>query len=164
MLYGIGLVGCAFVGFAASLQGLTRLTLPETDSCKVLEQVSKGLSPDHRSDEVFRPLTRKLGGYFLGEEVDFTGEEVDLRGHTYFQRRVLEEVRSIPRGEVRSYRDVAIRVGSPRAARAVGSVMASNPICIVVPCHRVIASDGGLGGFGGRLRLKQRMLNLETVG
>ena len=73
----------------------------------------------------------------------------------------LKATRSIPRGETRSYGDIAVQVGRPGGARAVGQVMASNPIAVLVPCHRVIASDGGLGGYGGHLEVKRRLLTLE---
>ena len=80
---------------------------------------------------------------------------------TEFQKRVWKELRKIPSGKTVSYRDIAERVGSPRAVRAVGSANARNPICIVVPCHRVITSSGALGGYAGGVRLKKRLLELE---
>lgn len=80
---------------------------------------------------------------------------------TDFQKRVWKELRKIPRGKTASYRDIAERVGSPRAVRAVGSANARNPICIVVPCHRVITSTGALGGYAGGVALKKRLLELE---
>jgi methylated-DNA-[protein]-cysteine S-methyltransferase len=80
---------------------------------------------------------------------------------TDFQKRVWKELRKIPRGKTASYRDIAKRVGSPRAVRAVGSANARNPICIVVPCHRVITSSGELGGYAGGMALKKRLLELE---
>ena len=80
---------------------------------------------------------------------------------TEFQKRVWKELRKIPRGKTASYRDIAERVGSPRAVRAVGSANARNPICIVVPCHRVITSSGALGGYAGGIALKKHLLELE---
>jgi AraC family transcriptional regulator of adaptative response/methylated-DNA-[protein]-cysteine methyltransferase len=85
---------------------------------------------------------------------------VDVRG-TAFQQRVWQELRRIPRGQTRSYGDVAAAVGSPRAARAVGTACGSNPVGIVVPCHRVIASDGGLGGYAWGLDAKRKLLDRE---
>jgi len=91
---------------------------------------------------------------------------VDLEGLTTFSRSVLELLRQVPPGEVVTYGQLAGRAGSPRAARAVGSVMAGNPLPIVLPCHRVVASDGSLGGFAGAsepeaLELKTRLLRYE---
>lgn len=93
---------------------------------------------------------------------------VDLRLATPFQRRVLGVLRTIPRGSVRSYRWVARQIGKPRAVRAVGSACASNPVPLVIPCHRVVRSDGSLGGYSlrGGTALKRRLLVAEgaTVG
>jgi len=89
--------------------------------------------------------------------------ELDLRG-TDFQRRVWAQLLEIPFGETRTYGDVARRLGLPlRAARAVGTANGSNPCAIVVPCHRVVAAGGKLGGFGGGLPLKRRLLALERA-
>jgi AraC family transcriptional regulator, regulatory protein of adaptative response / methylated-DNA-[protein]-cysteine methyltransferase len=87
---------------------------------------------------------------------------LDMRG-TAFQLRVWQELRAIPRGETRSYGEVAEAVGAPRAARAVGSACRVNPVGIVVPCHRVIASDGGLGGYAWGLDRKERLLATERA-
>ncbi len=89
--------------------------------------------------------------------------ELDLRA-TPFQRRVYQELLRIPYGETRSYADVARAIGRPRAVRAVGAANGANPIPLVVPCHRVIASDGHLGGFGGGLPLKKHLLAMEGRG
>ena len=85
---------------------------------------------------------------------------VDVRG-TAFQQQVWRELVCIPRGETRTYREVAEAVGKPLAARAVGNACGSNPVAIVVPCHRVVASDGGLGGFGWGLDRKRLLLDNE---
>ncbi len=109
-------------------------------------------------------LQDKLCCYFMGEDVDFRDQVLHPGQATDFQARVWTVVRSIPRGQVRSYSWVAAQVGSPRAARAVGRVMATNPFPIVVPCHRVVAQDGTLTGFGGGLDMKRRLLELEASG
>jgi AraC family transcriptional regulator of adaptative response/methylated-DNA-[protein]-cysteine methyltransferase len=87
---------------------------------------------------------------------------VDVRG-TAFQQRVWQELRRIPRGETRSYREVADAVGAPGAARAVGSACGKNPVGILVPCHRVIAADGGLGGYAWGLDVKRALLDHERA-
>jgi methylated-DNA-[protein]-cysteine S-methyltransferase len=102
----------------------------------------------------------QLGAFYAGERRKFD-LPLDLSGLTAYQRRVLQACAAIPYGEVASYGDLARRAGSPGAARAVGQVMARNPLPVVVPCHRVVGSDGQLTGFGGGLALKQRLLDLE---
>ncbi len=102
---------------------------------------------------------RELQRYFAGELREFT-LPLDLRG-TDFQMRCWQALLRIPYGETRSYAELARVVGQPKAFRAVGMANHDNPIAIIVPCHRVIASDGKLGGYGGGLDLKQRLLDLE---
>lgn len=106
---------------------------------------------------------RQLRAYFAGELTDFR-LELDWSLSDGFHRRVLEALAArVPYGSVVSYQFLADRVGEPGAAQAVGRAMASNPLPIVVPCHRVIESDGGLGGFGGGLETKRSLLALEGV-
>ncbi|NPV93393.1 MAG: methylated-DNA--[protein]-cysteine S-methyltransferase [Firmicutes bacterium] len=105
-------------------------------------------------------LTAELARYLNGERVDFE-VEMELTGCTDFQRRVYETARSIPSGETRSYAWVAERCGIPRGSRAVGQALKRNPIVILIPCHRVIASDGGIGGFNGGLKWKRQLLDWE---
>jgi AraC family transcriptional regulator of adaptative response/methylated-DNA-[protein]-cysteine methyltransferase len=89
--------------------------------------------------------------------------ELDLQG-TDFQRKVWKELRRIPAGMTRSYADVARAIGNPKATRAVAQACGANPIPVVVPCHRVIASDGGIGGYsGGGVRVKKALLDAEGV-
>lgn len=108
-------------------------------------------------------LHQKLRGFFssLGR---FAGP-VDLSLVGPFERRVLEQLRQIPRGEVRTYREIAQSIGYPGATRAVGNACAKNPVPLIVPCHRVVRSDGGLGGYSlrGGLPLKRRLLEKEGV-
>jgi len=104
---------------------------------------------------------RQLRDYFAGRRTEF---DLPLAPQgTEFQRSVWRRLQEIPYGETISYGELARRVGNPKAARAVGSANGSNPIPIVIPCHRVIASDGTLGGFGGGLPTKQTLLGLETA-
>jgi O-6-methylguanine DNA methyltransferase len=112
----------------------------------------------HVPDEYARPLTH----YFAGEPVNPALLRVDMRG-SEFQKRVWRALQNIPRGSVRSYAGIAMDVGSPRAVRAVGRANGANPIPIVVPCHRVVESGFGLGGYSGGLDIKKRLLRLEGV-
>jgi len=107
-------------------------------------------------------VTRELDAYFAGKLRQFT-VPLDLRG-TPFQRRVWELLCDIPYGETRSYGEVAQAVGNSKASRAVGQAIGGNPVAIVVPCHRVIGSDGGLTGYGGGLPRKRALLDLESGG
>ncbi len=102
----------------------------------------------------------QLDAYFAGELTDFD-VPLDMRG-TPFQRRVWEELCNIPYGETWSYGQVAAAIGRPSASRAVGSANGSNPVSIIVPCHRVIGSSGKLVGYGGGLHRKDALLVLET--
>jgi O-6-methylguanine DNA methyltransferase len=104
---------------------------------------------------------REVGQYLAGRRRRFT-VPVDLSGVPAFQRRVLQALRRVPYGRTITYGQLAARAGRPRAARAVGQAMAHNPVPLIVPCHRVVASGGGLGGFGGGLALKRRLLALEA--
>ncbi len=108
------------------------------------------------------PLARDLARYFSGEAVDFDDYAVDLTDYTDFERRVYEATRAIPAGEIRTYGEIAAAIGRPEASRAVGNALGRNPACIVIPCHRVVAANGGLGGFTGGLRWKRALLQLET--
>jgi methylated-DNA-[protein]-cysteine S-methyltransferase len=107
----------------------------------------------------------RLTSYAAGDIVDFSDLRLDLDGLTPFQRRVIRACRRIPRGRTMTYAQLAARVKSPGAARAVGSVMAKNRFPIIVPCHRVVASDGSLGGYSAPsgLRMKRRLLRMEGV-
>ena len=102
---------------------------------------------------------RQLNAYFAGKLRIFD-LKLDMRG-TPFQMRVWEELLKIPYGETRSYQQIAVATGTPKAVRAVGAANGANPVPIVVPCHRVIGSNGKLTGFGGGLPLKKRLLELE---
>jgi len=117
------------------------------------------LEPDARR---VRGLVKQLRDYLDGRRTEFD-VELDLGWMTAFRRRVMEECAKIPRGQTSTYADLARRAGSPRAFRAVGRTMATNPVPIVVPCHRVLGSGGGLHGFGGGLDMKERLLELEGV-
>jgi methylated-DNA-[protein]-cysteine S-methyltransferase len=113
-----------------------------------------------RNDDAFDDVRTQLGEYFAGERVEF-----DLPLHpigTAFQRRVWDALLTIPCGETTSYGAIALALGVPGAARAVGLANGQNPISIIVPCHRVIGADGSLTGYGGGLPAKQWLLSHEA--
>jgi AraC family transcriptional regulator, regulatory protein of adaptative response / methylated-DNA-[protein]-cysteine methyltransferase len=97
---------------------------------------------------------------FVGGEGSLARVPVDIRG-TVFQRRVWDALRRIPRGETRTYADIARAIGAPDAVRAVGSACGANPLALVIPCHRAVRTDGGLGGYAWGLPVKERLLEVE---
>ena len=121
---------------------------------------ARGAAPDwERFDEPFRRVRRQLNEYFAGARKQF---ELDLApSGTPFQLSVLQALQEIPYGETRSYKDIAERIGNAKAVRAVGAANGNNPIAVIIPCHRVIGSNGTLTGFGGGLDAKRKLLELE---
>lgn len=115
-----------------------------------------------RDDRKFSKLGNNLKAYFSGRKVQFEGE-FDLRGGTDFQKKVWRAMQKIPFGQTRSYGWLARQVGGKNKARAVGATCGSNPLPIVIPCHRVLREDGGLGGYGGGLGIKRKLLKIEGV-
>lgn len=111
----------------------------------------------------FGELVAAIERYLAGEGIDFTSFPVDLSDQPPFRRRVLEECHRIPYGRTVSYAELAARAGNPKAVRAAGSAMRHNPISIIIPCHRVLRSDGSVGGFSAPegAALKERLLAME---
>jgi len=146
---------------ATTRRGLVSVGLPNQDAEGFLARLAARVSPrvleaPARLDEV----RRELDLYFEGRLHDFE-VPLDWQLSHGFRRKVLRQTARIPFGQTRSYKQMAERAGSPRAVRAAGSALGSNPIPIVVPCHRVLRSGGGLGGYGGGLELKRELLELE---
>ncbi len=121
------------------------------------------LTADGTLDARMRKLMKRLQQVADGVPDDLLDIDVDVTDRTAFQRAVIQHCRQIPRGEVCTYGQLAARAGSPRAARAVGRVMATNRVPLIVPCHRVIGADGHLHGFSAPhgLEMKRRLLRLE---
>ena len=153
-----------FVGLASHDGQLSMSTLPRRSREEALEVLHIGTSAS--SEEDIRALGRLpelMKAYFSGRRVDLTGIDIDTSGCSGFARAVLKTVQNIPYGHVMTYGEVARASGFDRAARAVGRVMALNPVPIVIPCHRVIAADAGLGGFAFGLDWKRKLLELEGI-
>jgi methylated-DNA-[protein]-cysteine S-methyltransferase len=112
-----------------------------------------------RDDDAFSAVATQLDEYFAGDRTAFD-VAMDLEG-TEFQRAVWMQLCAIPYGRTISYGELARRVGNPKAARAVGTANGHNPVALIVPCHRVIAGDGGIGGYGGGTARKSLLLELE---
>lgn len=114
-----------------------------------------------RRNDAFIPVKQQLAAYFAGELTNFDLELIPQG--TDFQLAVWSALKTIPYGETRSYGDIATVIGKPDASRAVGAANGQNPLPIVIPCHRVIGSNGSLTGFGGGLECKQFLLRLEQT-
>jgi methylated-DNA-[protein]-cysteine S-methyltransferase len=141
---------------AASERGVTEITF-DYDRSRV--NAARAKSDWTESDAALTHCRRELEEYFAGERKEFT-VPLDLHG-TPFQLRCWNALLEIPYGQTCSYGDLARKVGSPNGFRAVGMANHDNPIPIIVPCHRVITSDRKLGGYGGGLDLKEKLLRLE---
>lgn len=146
-----------WVGWSESDAGVRQATLPADDR----DALRARLGADELGHGGDRPVGRLLVSFYAGEPVDLLSVSLDLTGQSEFQAAVRAVVRHIPAGYTMTYGEVAAAAGNPGAARAVGQVMATNPVPPFVPCHRVTAR-GGPGGFGGGLALKQAMLALES--
>lgn len=118
-------------------------------------------SPIHSQYPVLTYAQELLDQYFAGEPLEFSEVPIRFNWGTDFQNRVWETIRQIPYGEVRSYKWIAEQVGKPKAVRAVGSAVGANAAVILNPCHRVVRSNGALGGYGGGLERKRQLLALE---
>jgi methylated-DNA-[protein]-cysteine S-methyltransferase len=137
-------------------QGLTALEFAGEEASPAPEQDS--LPPNLLP--CIDAAKRELTAYFGGAPTDFAALPLDPQG-TPFQRRVWQELRRIPRGQAISYKELAQRIGNPKASRAVGQANGRNPIPLIIPCHRVINTDGGLGGFSSGLERKRWLLHHE---
>lgn len=147
---------------AATDRGLCFISFRATAQQEYLDRwADADLEVVHSDDALAGPF-RQLRGYFNGKLKKFD-LPLDLRFATDFTRRVLTETAKIGYGKLLTYQDIATRIKSPKATRAVGNALGRNPIPIVIPCHRVIATGGGLGGFTGGLDLKRKLLRIEGI-
>ena len=153
-------LGTIVVG--ATREGLVRIGLPSEDEDEVLQQLADRVSPRvlQASSEALTQTRRQLDEYFGHGRRRFD-IPLDWRLATGFRREVLRATEAIPYGETSSYRAVATRAGSPNAVRAAGTALATNPLPIVVPCHRVLRTGGGLGQYRGGPEAKAALLSLE---
>ncbi|MGW7257805.1 methylated-DNA--[protein]-cysteine S-methyltransferase [Streptomyces sp. NPDC054834] len=153
---------------AATGDGLVNVVFHATDAVRdrALERLAARLGTEPveaPGSPLLAEATRQLWAYFAGERHTFE-LPLDWSLISGFNRQVLRELASaVPYGAVVGYGDLAGRVGQPGAAQAVGAAMGANPLPVVVPCHRVVESDGGIGGFGGGLETKRQLLALEGV-
>jgi methylated-DNA-[protein]-cysteine S-methyltransferase len=154
------------VGLAWSAAGLARLQLPDADASGTRALLLRGIeAAESHPPEALAPAVAALQRYFAGVPTEFAAVPLDFTGIAVFPRRLYTEMRELRWGETLTYGELAARVGAPGAAQAVGRAMGANPLPVIVPCHRVLASRGKLGGFsapgGGRTKL--RLLEMESV-
>jgi methylated-DNA-[protein]-cysteine S-methyltransferase len=147
---------------AATPQGLVRLGLPNEDAEATLADLAGRISPRVlEAPGRFDEARRELEDYFEGRRHEFD-LAIDWQLSHGFLLRARHGIAAIPYGETRTYTDLARGAGNERAVRAAGSACSRNPIPLVVPCHRVLRSDGSLGGYAGGLEMKQRLLEMEN--
>lgn len=151
-----------WVAVLASERGVRHLTLPRPTREEALAHLESEAGAIGVEDAgALVEVLDRVRAYYEGRPVTFDDIPVDLEGWPAFYRTVWEHLRRLPRGRTISYGELARAVGRPGAARAVGRAMACNPIPPIVPCHRVVASDGRLGGYGGGLDMKAHLLRME---
>jgi methylated-DNA-[protein]-cysteine S-methyltransferase len=148
---------------ATTPRGLVRVGLPNQDADELLVELADRVSPRVlEAPSQLDEARRELDLYFEGKLTDFD-LPLDWRLSKDFRRKVLRAIARIPYGQTRSYTQMATSAGNERAVRAAGTACGSNPIPIVVPCHRVLRTSGALGGYGGGLPMKEGLLRLEGV-
>lgn len=166
LAYDVVELALGWVGILMSSRGLRRTSLPEPSVEAAMSALGPEIGQAAHDPGAVGPYMSKIASYLSGEAVDLTRLPVDPHRGTDFFHRAWAACRTIPAGETRTYAWLAEAAGRPRAVRAAGQAMARNPLPLVVPCHRVVGSDGGLHGFGGSvgLPLKRRLLELERRG
>jgi methylated-DNA-[protein]-cysteine S-methyltransferase len=151
-----------WMGLVETANGIASIVLPK-ESRKTVESDVRGGTYGQReeaSSPRLRAARKQLNEYLAGTRTSFT-LPLDFSKGTDFQRRVWRVLQGLPYGQLRSYQEVATRVGGRQYARAVGNAVGANPLPIVIPCHRIVARDASLGGFSGGLPTKRRLLALE---
>ena len=149
-----------WIGLLSSSTGLVMTTLPKPAKELAVLALGENLLQAHHSPAKFAHMNRQLIDYFEGKIVNFDFIP-DWSAHTAFQQAVWLKTRAIGYGRTSTYGQIAREIDNPLAARAVGQALHINPLPLIVPCHRIVASDGSLHGFGGGLEMKSYLLDLE---
>jgi methylated-DNA-[protein]-cysteine S-methyltransferase len=153
-----------YFGLAGTESALFRTELPRPEPKKIESRLLRNLPDAQFEKSYFKVLQKQITAYFEGASVNFSPDiNVDFNGFGSFSREVLTTCRNIEFGRTISYSELAKKAGRPAAGRAVGNVMAKNPMPLIIPCHRVLRTDGKMGGFStpGGISLKRKMLTLE---
>ncbi|MFA5536275.1 MAG: methylated-DNA--[protein]-cysteine S-methyltransferase [Bacillota bacterium] len=164
MKYAILKTGWGFVGAIGSDKGLFYLALPKESYEEAYAELTKEKDLEALTEDFsfFHPLYRELENYLQGKPFDFGQFPLLWDRVTPYRLKVLKRALEIPYGETRTYKWLAEGAGNPKGARSAGQAMATNPWPIIVPCHRVVGSNGKLTGFGGGIPMKERLLALES--
>lgn len=152
-----------WIAVVGSAEGLFRTILPALDERAAINTVTWGIRASREEGE-FTEVRQTFIDYFKGKKVEFRFPvDLGLLGCTDFQRDVWEASARIPYGQLRSYGWIANEIDRPLAPRAVGQALGVNQLPIIIPCHRVVRSDGSLGGFSGGLHWKKKLIELENA-
>ena len=151
-------IGAVFIGLSNT--GVCDVAFGQTSEDAYRQRLLERTPEVWRDEVALAEITRELTAYFAGR-LEVFSVPVDLRGATRFTVRVLTETRKVQFGHVTSYGELATRLGVPGGSRAVGGALGRNPVPIIIPCHRVLAQGGRLGGFTGGLTIKRALLGLE---
>ena len=148
---------------AKTTKGICTINFSNITETGFLSSLSKRFQVDIvRNDKALLDVKKNLLDYFNGHQVNFK-LPLDLSNGTQFQRKVWNKVKEIPYGELRSYKWVAKSINNVSASRAVGNAVGQNPVAPIIPCHRVVCSDGSLGGYSSGIPIKKRLLKLERI-
>ena len=154
-----------WLGVQSTSRGISRILLPRSNKKEALAELKvPGAGGNgvvfHENEKIMRPFADEIFDYLRGRRTKFSFEP-DFDGHPSFSLKVWKLARAIPYGDTRSYSWLAKTVGTKATSRAVGQTLGKNPVPLLVPCHRVICTDGSLGGFSGGVEWKQFLLSLE---
>lgn len=156
-----------FMAIAWTDKGICRLQLPEETEAKTIAQLKKHLSEPAPAEPtvIIAKAIKLITAHLTGKAQDFRGLPLDLSRVSEFSRRVYEVSREVAAGQVVTYGEIANRIGSPAATRAVGRALGANPVAIIVPCHRIIGKSGNMTGFSayGGCNTKLRLLSIEQA-
>ena len=149
--------------YKGSKPQIERIFLP-CGKTKLIADIKKEF-PDviEKKQKIPGKITTQIAGFYSGKKIKFDLSLLNMKKLTGFSAKVLKIACKIPYGKVTTYSGLAAKIGAPRAARAVGTALANNPFPLIIPCHRVIRSDGTLGGFGGGLKMKKELLSREGI-
>lgn len=165
LFYSVFLTCAGYVAIISNEKGILELFLPEENYDDVVNKIKKRYPyiTEKKDGELFDKIKEKILSYFKEEKVDFSDIPVDLSQYKELTQKVFEIVRTIPFGETRTYRWVAEQLNNTKITRVIGKILNSNKIPIIIPCHRIIKSDGEIGGYSYGLEWKIRLLKIEKV-
>jgi methylated-DNA-[protein]-cysteine S-methyltransferase len=164
MYYSVFQVNSGYVALAADSKGLVEMLLPVENNNDAENTIRRSFPEAHESNVgIMKDARELIRAYFKGIETRFNKLPLDLSGMSVFTQRALTAASGIPYGQVRTYRWLAGEIDEPEAARAVGNALNKNPLPVIIPCHRIIQSNGEIGGFSSGIQWKMRLLKIEKI-